>query len=146
MFRRLMVTSSIVILLYSSGVFAQVSAAPSAFDQGKQAFQQGDYQRAVQAFELARKRGEARVALYYNLGVSYFRLGKYDDAKRNFEIVARNKRMAALAHYNLGLVARKQNDRETAISEFRKVGEISKDKKLAALADRNLDELYSYIN
>ena len=144
MLRNSLVTGSVVILLYLVGVFVPVFAETSPFNEGKRAFQRGDYRKAVQAFELARKHGETRVALYYNLGVSYYKLGNFDDARINFEIVARNTRMAGLAHYNLGLVARKQNKRDVAISEFKLVSKTTRDEKLIILADRNLEALYSY--
>lgn len=146
MFKQLLVHAGTAVFIgLSATTFSAYGANLSAFDAGKKAFEKGNYKEAVTQFEKAQKAGERRVALYYNLGVSYYRLGDMSAAKRNFKIVAQNRGMAALGHYNLGLVARKESDRETAISEFKKVKKISKDKKLIRLADQNLSEIYNYV-
>ena len=146
MFKQLLVHAGTAVFIgLSATTLSAHGANLSAFDAGKKAFEKGNYKEAVTQFEKAKKSGDRRVALHYNLGVSYYRLGDMTEAKRNFKIVSRNRGMAALGHYNLGLVARKENDREAAISEFKKVLEISKDKKLIRLADQNLSEIYNYV-
>ena len=120
---------------------SSLAASPSWFDQGKEAFRRGDYQNAARAFEQAREGGVHRVALYYNLGVSYYRLGRYAEAKKNFKIVARNRSMAALANYNLGLIALREKQRDVAEEYFTIVVRTTKDRKLRVLAQRNLENL-----
>ena len=139
--KRLIVSGLLASVLILTVPITSLAASPSNFEQGKQAFKKGNYQGAVEAFERARKAGVRRVSLYYNLGVSYYKLGRYKEAKKNFKIVKRNKRMAPLANYNLGLVAEKEKQRDVAKKYYSTVLKTSRDKKLRALAQRNLDKL-----
>ncbi len=67
---------------------ASVSVADQAeylFEQGVQAYQQNEYQTAIEQFELALQHGKASAALYYNLGNAYYKLDDIGSAILNYE-------------------------------------------------------------
>lgn len=141
---KLRLSASAVLAVFLLVVQVSVKASgKSEFESGKKAFQQEKYKKAVVHFERARKSGVRRVALYYNLGVTYYRLGEYEKAKTNFSIVTRDRRLAPVAYYNLGRIARKQKQPDVAKQHFSRVIKISKDQKLTRLARSNLAELRS---
>ncbi|MCW8956613.1 MAG: tetratricopeptide repeat protein [Gammaproteobacteria bacterium] len=131
-------------LLLASAMLFSVEAGASAtqdFDQGKTYFNAGIYQKAVEYFDRARRRGLKSISLYYNLASSYYKLGDYDNARRYFQAVAEIPKMKALANFNLGLVAKKTGDYDAAKSYFQTVINTSRDQKLVSLANSELDKL-----
>lgn len=128
-------------LLLLAGTAFAASDGDQQFSEGLRAFNAGDYQKALDAFEAARAAGRAGVDLDYNLGVTQFRLGDYAAARASFLRVARHAPMAALAHYNLGLVALREDDRAAARHHFQLAYQQTRDTKLRALARIRLDRL-----
>lgn len=110
-----------------------------AFEAGREAFQQGDFEAAAEAFERARDAGDTSASLYYNLGVSYYWLGRYNAATRAFQRAAETPAMRALAWYNLGLVARARGDSAAARDWFRQAREAAEEPALRDLADSQLE-------
>lgn len=127
-----------VVMLFS--IEARASASLD-FDQGKTHFNVGDYQKAVDYFERARRQGLKSISLYYNLASSYYKLGDYENARRYFLAVAETDKMKPLATFNLGLVAKKTGDTAAASSYFQTVINTSRDQKLKTLASRELSKL-----
>ena len=117
-----------------------VASPASEFDKGKSYFKQGQYQKAIQAFERARKQGLNSPALHYNRGVTYFKLKQYDKAESAFKKVLRSDKLKSLAEYNLGLVARKQGDKQAARNWFNKSAR-SRNEKIAGLSRLQLAKL-----
>ncbi|MFW2373163.1 MAG: tetratricopeptide repeat protein [Gammaproteobacteria bacterium] len=134
---------SISILMVTAMMFSvEVRASASLdFDQGKKYFNAGDYQKAVDYFERARRQGLKSIALYYNLASSYYKLGDFDNARRYFQTLEEKPNMKPLATFNLGLVAKKTGDYAAARSYFQTVLNISKDQKLLSLANSELTKL-----
>jgi hypothetical protein len=110
-----------------------------AFEAGREAFREGDYEAAAEAFERARAAGDTSPALHYNLGVSYYWLGRYNAAARAFRRAAETPSMRPLAWYNLGLVARARGDSATAQDWFRRAYEAAEEPNLRELAGRQLE-------
>lgn len=134
-------TFVLMTLLTSLPVLAQETRADSYFAQGKSAFKAGQYQRAAEDFERARRAGMTGPAVSYNLGVAYYKLGRYQAAELAFRETARYRGMRDLAHYNLGLVSLKQGNRAQAESWWRQTFNETRDPKLKALAASRLESL-----
>lgn len=110
-----------------------------AFEAGREAFREGDYEAAAEAFERAREAGEDSATIHYNLGVSYYWLGRYNAATEAFRRAAETPSMRALAWYNLGLVARARGDSPAARDWFRRAHEAAEEPNLRELAARQLE-------
>ena len=112
------------------------------FNLGKNHFQKGNYEKAIQYFKKAQQSGLTNAALYYNLGVSHFKLAQYKQASYYFKKTRSFKGMRALAEYNLGLVALKQNKPRIAASWFSSAAKLD-NKKISMLAEKQLKKLYT---
>ena len=117
---------------------ADTATAESAFNLGTESFAKKDYSSAVKAFEQAEANGMKTPALYFNLASSYYKAEQYEKARENLLKAREYKEMRDLADYNLGLVAINLNDSKTAEKLFTGLVKNSSDKKLVALAERNL--------
>jgi len=127
------------VLLLPAVTMASVS---KDFNQGMAYFKQAKYNKAIKAFEQARKKGLKKPALYYNLGVSYFKTRNYDRAEYYFRQTLKFKNLKSLAEYNLGLVALRKNDKKTANKWFNK-SRSSTNRKISTLSSRQLKKLSS---
>ncbi|VAX13693.1 hypothetical protein MNBD_GAMMA24-685 [hydrothermal vent metagenome] len=121
---------------------AAMAGASKDFNSGIRYFKHAQYDKAIQSFERARKKGLKKPALYYNLGVSYFKIRNYDKANHYFKQILRFKRLKSLAEYNLGLVALKKNDKKSARKWFTK-SSASSNKKISGLSRRQLSRFSS---
>jgi len=117
-----------------------MAASNTNFDKGMRYFKQGHYNKAIQSFEKARKKGLKKPALYYNLGVSYFKMGNYDKAENNFKQSLKFKNLKSLSEYNIGLVALKKNNKVEAKKWFKKSAS-STNKKVAGISRQQLEKL-----
>lgn len=129
---------SLGLLLFSNLVLA---AGEESFKQGLTAYRAGDYKRAAELFEQARKQGLNKVSVYFNLGSSYYRLDELDKAIPMFKQVVKSGEMADIANFNLGLIARKQKQDKLARKYFVQTVADSKNKKLVYLARKNIQEI-----
>jgi hypothetical protein len=120
---------------------AGTDEAAQRFKAGSSAFQAGNYEAALEAFEAAVAAGLSGPAVHFNIGVTAYRLERYPDAIAAFEEVARTPAMAGLAYYNLGLVAVRQNASERARRWFSTVEQVTNDQRLRGLAATQLAEL-----
>lgn len=108
---------------------------------GMRAYDDGNYEQAVQAFERAEKArpGDARV--HYDKGLALHKLGRTDDAKqaltRALEL-DRSGELTSKIHYNLGTIAAAAGQKEEAVRELRRA--LKKDPK-DELARHNLEVL-----
>jgi hypothetical protein len=136
------------LISFSSPVISvtQSSAQPASedeFEKGVEFFILQDYANAVKSFKKAEAQGRESPALFYNLAGSYYKLGEYEKSREYFNKVGKYKSMQYLAEYNLGLIALKQADNKSAEKSFTSVAKNTKDKKLAALAEKKLKEVTS---
>jgi tetratricopeptide (TPR) repeat protein len=127
--------------VYSIGAHAYSDEAARQFKSGSSAFQAGNYETALDAFQAAVAGGMSGPAVHFNIGVASFRLGRYSQAESAFQEVARTPAMAGLAYYNLGLVAVRKGDTEAATRWFSMVEQTTADERLRDLAATQLGEL-----
>src|SRR3954468_18329308 len=85
---------------------------------GIDAFKQGRYDTARDAFTRAYAAGQRSPALYYNLGSAQFKLGAYGASADAFEHIANDPVWGALAQYNLGLIDEAEGRTERAQRHF----------------------------
>jgi hypothetical protein len=72
------------LLLPAPAVAAPIDEAKKAFAEGKAAFERGDYETALSAYQHANMILPAP-NLYYNIGTTYERLGRYQEAALAFD-------------------------------------------------------------
>jgi hypothetical protein len=118
-------------------------ATSAAFEAGSTAFSAGDYRRALELFETARREGVQGPAVHYNIGVCQYKLADYSAAETTFRaLAARFPGLGDLAEYNRGLAllgARRGADARAAFLRATS----SADEKIAALARAALAALAS---
>lgn len=73
-----------VLLFALSAAAAPIDDAKTAFAEGKAAFERGDYETALTAYQRANMILPAP-NLYYNIGATYERLGRYQEAALAFD-------------------------------------------------------------
>lgn len=74
----------LLLLLPLTAHAAPIDDAKKAFAEGKAAFERGDYEQALQAYQRANMILPAP-NLYYNIGATYERLGRYQEAALAFD-------------------------------------------------------------
>jgi tetratricopeptide (TPR) repeat protein len=74
----------LVLLFASAASAAPIDDAKKAFAEGKAAFERGDYETALTAYQRANMILPAP-NLYYNIGATYERLGRYQEAALAFD-------------------------------------------------------------
>lgn len=117
------------------------TAGSSEYDAGVQAFRAGNYARALQYFESARRQGNEKPGLIYNLAATHYKLKQFNESERLFMKLESNPGYRNLARYNLGLIAMQQGDDDAAVRWFREVRRSSHNAKLRYLAGKALDKL-----
>jgi tetratricopeptide (TPR) repeat protein len=118
-----------------------VMASSDTFSSGVAAFRSGDYQRALIAFEQARRENGESGALLYNLAVTRYRLEDFPQAKKTFLNLLDYPDWRALSLYNLGLVSEKLDQPDQAIDYYQRAVEQSEadgNKKVLGLAHKKL--------
>ena len=91
------------------------SSAASLVKKGRQAYSQGEFDKAVQAFEEAAVQMPESAEIYFNKGTCLYQLGDYNGAKEAFEKAAlktKNPALEAGALFNLGDTSFKQAERQ----------------------------------
>jgi hypothetical protein len=126
-------------MLFSGGARAAASVAQARFAEARNAFEAGDFSRALSLYEQCLALGMQGPAVHYNIGVAAYRTGDLARAETAFQEVGRTPAMAALARYNLALVALKRGDGKAARQWLERVE--TSDEKLAGLVQSRLDEL-----
>lgn len=89
--------------------------------QGTEAYQKGDYDGALRAFEEASRQLPGRAELQYNLGDVYMKLGRPDDAKRAFEaaLSGADDALRARDYFNLGNALAGLQQKQDAVAAYR---------------------------
>lgn len=130
-----------ILVVSATILFGQNSLAD--WTAGTNAFQDGNYESALQHFEADIRAGLDGPAVHYNVAVCHFKLQQFEQSRNSFQLISRRyPKMRGLAEYNLGLIARRRNDPESAVSHFLRAYELSpKDRKLRILASNVIREL-----
>lgn len=114
-------------------------AAESTYQQGLDAFRDGDYSAALEAFQRAQDAGKDTPQLHYNLGVTHYRLGQLDQADAAFARAAEGPDLQALALYNRGRVATRDNRPDDATDLYRAARDAARTDQVHDLAKAALD-------
>lgn len=130
-----------LLLAVNGPAHAYSDEAAQQFRLGSTAFQAGEYEKALGAFEQAVAAGMSGPAVHFNIGVAAYRAGKYPRAELAFNEAARTPAMAGIAYYNLGLIELARNHRDAAATWFARAEQSSNDAKLRELAASQLADL-----
>ncbi|MDD5307920.1 MAG: tetratricopeptide repeat protein [Deltaproteobacteria bacterium] len=93
-----------VLALVAAPSAAIATSLASLFDEGNNAFWNGDYEKAVKAYDRLEALGVRSAGLSYNLGTAKARLGRLGEAVRHYERALLLDPGHEDARYNLGLV------------------------------------------
>jgi len=91
-------------------------------EAGTEAYEQGDYQRALEAYDEAAVEQPQDARVQYDRGLSLYKLGRQEEARVALRRAAELDREGALAgkvHYNLGNVEAAAGDTAQAVKELR---------------------------
>ncbi|MGC4116691.1 MAG: tetratricopeptide repeat protein [Myxococcales bacterium] len=89
--------------------------------QGTDAYQKGDYEAALKAYEQAERELPDSPELQYNLGDVYMKLKRADDAKRAYETALKKApdSLKSRDYFNLGNALAELNQKDDAVSAYR---------------------------
>jgi tetratricopeptide (TPR) repeat protein len=99
--------------LQSPVVFASEESQASE-KKGVEAYEAGEYQKALEYFAKAIRLGSTAPSLYYDIGVTHYKLKQYAEADKAFKKVAESPKWESLAFYNRALIAYRTNQPELA--------------------------------
>ncbi len=105
------------------------------------AFNNGDYETALEIFEEIEANGNATESTQYNIAVSLYRLGRYEDSRRRFVELQDEPQWRELVNYNLGLVMEAMGEEDRALSYYRSAADQSQHEKIRSLARLKIDSL-----
>ena len=132
----------LLLLLHSTVVVRHALASPvDDFNAGIKAFQQNQYQQALQFFLKAESGGINSAQLNYNLASVYYKLEQYHLSRRYFETLLANPVLEFQAQYSLALIEHKTGNRDGAIELFKRSIKLTKDPRLIALVRKQIDTL-----
>lgn len=89
---------------------APAADADALLRRGNEAYEAGDYARAVASYEEALGGGRTSAALYYNLGNAYFKLGEFGEAILSYRRAARVSPRDADVRENLAVARARRAD------------------------------------
>lgn len=118
---------------------ANASATSSANITGKQLFQEGKYQQALDYFQRQEAAGRGSSVNTYNMAVCLYRLNRYAESRRLFLKLSSDYRWRPLANYNLGLIARMTGTPREAQHYFRLAANQRTNSKIRTLALTRLE-------
>ena len=100
--KRVQFLVTIAAMLLVTVVNAQTAA--TVFDQGNQAFEKGDFSKAIQQYEAILESGQYSSDLYFNLGNAYYRQGQLPQSILAYERALRLEPYHAGSSQNLSMV------------------------------------------
>lgn len=139
--RQLVAVLIVVVSLLIPHVAPASEASDASIKQGIEAYEAGEYQKALEYFAEAIRLGATQAGLYYDIGVTHYRLKQYDQADEAFEKVAQSPAWEALALYNRALIAYRRNQPDLAKQYAKQSISLANTTNLAALNSRLLDRL-----
>jgi len=107
-----------MILLLFKPTFSQ--NADEYFNKANSMLVSGDFQQAINFYNLAIKQNPNFSEAYLGLGMAYKELGKYNDAYAATQKAIELKPNYYQAYYNLGLILEKQGKNDEAIKSYEK--------------------------
>jgi tetratricopeptide (TPR) repeat protein len=87
----------------------------------------GKIDEAIAKLEESKKMNPQDVGIIFQLGVFYYKAEKYDQARIELEQAVKLAENYSNARYFLGLIYDKQNDKQKALEQFKKVSELNPD-------------------
>lgn len=109
---------SIIILLLLPCLGLRAQSPDQLFQQGNEAYKNGQYQEAVEAYSAILQSGKESHELYYNLGNAYYRLEEFGQAILNYERALRIKPNSSDARQNLALAQSHTEDEIAPLPEI----------------------------
>jgi Ca-activated chloride channel family protein len=91
--RRIVRVSAILMIVTAAGL---ADAARSLVERGNRAYQQGQFDKALEAYEQAARVKPEAAEIWFNIGDAYYRLGDYRAAMGAYEQAAVRSRRTAL--------------------------------------------------
>lgn len=131
----------LVIVVALGSAMGPLEKNHEAIDEGMTAYEQGDYERALSAFDRAEKDKGSDARVHYNRGLALHKLNRNDEAKQALNRALeldRGGEYASKIHYNLGTIAALDGQKEEAVKELRRA--LKKD-PTDTLARHNLEVL-----
>ena len=116
--RRMTGIGVLTILLMLGGIVSPLQAASvrELIEEGNAALKNGEFEKALQAYDKASVESPESPEIYYNKGNVYYRQEEYDQAQKMFETAALKTKDLALearCNYNLGNTVIRQAQRQT---------------------------------
>lgn len=111
-------TLFLCLLLSLSAFGVQAQTPDQLFQQGNQAYKNGQYQQAAEAYSAILADGLASYELYYNLGNACYRMEEYGQAILNYERALRLKPNSRDARQNLELAQSHTEDEIAVLPEI----------------------------
>ncbi len=87
---------------------------------GSEAYERGDYEKALKSFIDAQLEDPERPEIFYDIGNAYYRLGNFDAASENYRAALKgdDDGLQQKAHYNLGNASYRKGNLEEAITHY----------------------------
>ena len=142
----------ILLMVFAGASDARAGNVYGNVQQGRSAYDNGQYEKALKHFIEAQLADPDNGELYYNIGNAYYKTGKFDEAvnsyKKSQEMLKDNDQsknsLRKDVSYNLGNAYYRQNNFKDAIAAYQKALSIDKNDKEArenlALAKKALEE------
>ena len=98
---RLMLCAAVFAIFFAGRWSDMVRSLP---EQAEQAYEQKDYQKALELYQEAQTHNPDSDTLAYNLGNTMYRLGRYQEAGKLYNRILENKNpvLSADSYYNMG--------------------------------------------
>ncbi len=97
----------------------QAEERRTSFDDGCDAFEEGEYERALTLLLRAGELGEDSLDFHFYVGGSYQGMKDYDKAKEHYRIVLDGDPMDTVTRYNLARILERQGLYKEALNEYR---------------------------
>ncbi|MFZ5563072.1 MAG: vWA domain-containing protein, partial [Thermodesulfobacteriota bacterium] len=133
-------------LLLMNGTAAHAAGVYTDVKQGRTAYENGEYEKALTHFIDAQLKDPDNPMLYYNIGDAYYRTRNYEEAARNYsralslatkgetagsESRRKSRGLKQNVLYNLGNTAFRQNNFDAAIDYYEKTLAVDPDDRQA---------------
>lgn len=118
-----------IMIFFSSFFPAPISWAdsePNRFNQGVEAYQQGNYQAAIEALNQAiQQEVEQSDRAYYLRGISHLKLGELDQAVEDYTKVIELDPENLRAYYDRGIANTQLGNYEQAVADYDRASELA---------------------
>ena len=120
-----------ILLALTLSLFADVSR--SKVNKGIEAFQQEQWEEALNHFREALKADPENPLLHFNIGDAYYKMGKYEEALQAYQkaILTRDVTLQENAYYNLGNTYYQLQKYKEAVEAYKKALDLQPDDEAA---------------